>query len=130
MFLMNKVLSFLFCALPVWCGPVSFGVKGGVPLRDALGLGSSDGRDALVSDTQRWTAGATVEFNLPAGLSIGVDALYRRFSFSYAHSYVVTIFSDGSTGHWEFPVYAKYRFGKYLARPFVEAGFAFDRART
>lgn len=125
---MKYSLLLLFCALPMCCQSVSFGIKGGVPVTAGLG-----GNYAYYDiDTQRWTAGATVEFKLPANLSVGVDALYRRFSYSVGN-YLGTR-DDGNIGHWEFPVFAKYRFGTivppYVARPFVEAGFAFDRAHT
>ena len=117
----------LLCALPLCGGPLSFGIKGGVPV--TAGLGGNDGYGV---DGRRWTAGATVEFNLPASLSVGVDALYRRFSFDDTNAFGFRAAAD--IGHLEFPVFAKYRFGSivppYVARPFVEGGFAFDRAHT
>ncbi len=124
---MKCSLLLLLCALPLYCGPVSFGLKAGVPVT-AAEASYSDSRYSV--DTQRWTAGGTVEIDLPANLSVGVDALYRRFSNSYHTNYIVTAFTDANIGHWEFPVYAKYRFGGHLAQPYVEAGFAFDRAHT
>jgi hypothetical protein len=117
----------LFCALPLCGQSVSFGLKAGVPL--TADLAGSDGRSVA---GQRWTAGATVEFTLPLNLSVGVDALYRRFSYSYANDFGYS--EDSKTGHWEFPVFAKYRFKSivppYVARPFAEGGFVFDRAHT
>lgn len=109
------------------CGQsVSFGIKAGVPV--TAGQGNDDNRFTL--GTQRRTAGATAELSLPANLSVGVDVLYRRFSYTADF----TEYGGGSTaaniGHWEVPVYAKYRFGKGMVRPYVEAGFAFDYART
>ncbi len=116
----------LLCALPLCGQSFSFGIKAGVPV---TGLGDIDGRSI---DTPRWTAGATVELALPANLSVGVDALYRRFSYSFDDSF--GLHADAKIGHLEFPVFAKYRFKSivlpYVARPFVEAGFAFDRAHT
>jgi len=115
----------LFCALPLCAQSVSFGIKGSVPV---TGLGDIDGRSIA---TERWTAGATVELKLPANLSVGVDALYRRFSYSFDNGFGS---DDAKIGHWEVPVFAKYRFESivppYVARPFVEAGFVFDRAHT
>jgi hypothetical protein len=126
---MKRILPFLLCGLPLWCQSVSFGVKAGVPLGDALSAAEGTASTQSIG-TQRWTAGVTVELNLPASVSIGVDALYRRFSYSSFSNFVVTSFTNSNTGHWEFPVYAKYRFGKGPVRPYVEAGFAFDRAST
>ena len=117
----------LFCALPLCGQSVSFGIKAGVPVT-AAERSYSDSRFSV--DTQRWTVGGTVEVSLPANLAVGVDALYRRFSDSYHTTYIVSAFTDATIGHLEFPVYAKYRFGGRLARPYVEAGFAFDRAHT
>jgi len=42
----------------------------------------------------------------------------------------VNTFVNSSSGHWEVPVYLKYRFGPHLLKPFVEAGVAFDRTGT
>jgi opacity protein-like surface antigen len=123
---MKYCLLLLFCALPMYCQSVSFGLKAGVPV--TAGLGGIDGRSV---GTESWTAGATVEFKLPANLSVGVDGLYRRFSYSFDNYFGR---NDANIGHLEFPVFAKYRFGTIVppsvARPFVEAGFVFDRART
>jgi len=118
---------FLLCTAPLWCQSFSFGVKGGVPLGEALS-DNGDARDLI--GTERWTIGPTVELSLPLNLSIGVDALYRRFSSAFLSAEAVTYFNNAKIGHWEFPVYAKYRFGGHVVRPYVEAGFAFDNART
>jgi hypothetical protein len=124
---MQYSLLLLICALPMYGQSVSFGIKAGVPVTAGL-----TGNDGYGVEGQRWTAGATVEFKLPANLSVGVDALYRRFSYSFVNDFGFG--ADANIGHWEFPVFAKYRFGTivppYVARPFVEAGFAFDRAHT
>ena len=82
-------------------------------------------------DTARWTAGPTIEFNLPARFSIGLDALYRRGSATYGRAVGSAYFTgDFDTAHWEFPLYLKYRFGKGPLRPFANAGAALDYART
>jgi len=123
---MKYSLLLLFCALPVCGQSVSFGIKAGVPV--TAGQGTDDNRYTFA--TQRWTAGVTAELSLPANLSVGVDVLYRRFSYTTDFTEVGGGRTAANIGHWEVPVYAKYRFGGQLARPFVEAGFAFDRART
>lgn len=118
---------FLLSTVALWCQSFSFGVKGGVPLGEALS-GNGDARDLI--GTQRWTIGPTVELSLPLNLSVGVDALYRRFSSAFVSSGAVTYFNNANIGHLEFPVYAKYRFGGHVVRPYVEAGFAFDYAQS
>ena len=115
---------FLLLALPLYCQSFSFGIKGGIPLTEALSIGENGGSVA----TRCWALGPTVELGLPANVSIGFDALYRSYSFSYQTS--SWIGENSTTGHWEFPLCLKYRFGKHLLQPFVEAGVAFDRAHT
>ena len=67
--------------IPLHAQLLSFGVKGGIPLTDPLttGQGSSGG---ITHDVSRYIVGATGEVHLPLGLSLEVDALYRRFSYN------------------------------------------------
>jgi hypothetical protein len=118
---MKRTLLLFLCPLPLFCQPISFGIKAGVPLTDALSI--SDSRESV--DTQRWVVGGTVELKLPAGLSVGADVLYRRFTYSFNST---LSFRTDKIGRWEFPIFAKYRFGGKLVRPFLEAGLAFDYA--
>jgi hypothetical protein len=118
---MKRTLLMLCCAAPLCCQPVSFGIKGGIPVTDALA--NFDSFPTIA--THRWTLGPTVEINLPANLSAGLDALYRSYGFSYDRFFVVQSTANSETGHWEFPLYLKYRFGDHLVRPFVEAGAVF-----
>jgi len=109
------------------CQPVSVGIKAGVPLNTLFE--APDNR--WTADTPRWTAGPTIELNLRARFSIGLDALYRRGSATYGRAVGSAYFTgDFETAHWEFPLYLKYRFGKGPVRPFVNAGVALDYART
>lgn len=123
---MKRSLAFLLLATPLCAQSLSYGIKGGLPLTNALSV--AENTESVT--TQRWTVGPTVELNLPFGVSVGADALYRSFSFSSSVSSVVNTFVNSSSGHWEVPVYLKYRFGPHLLKPFVEAGVAFDRTGT
>ncbi len=64
---------------------------------------------------------------LPLGLSIEFDALYRHFSYTNVLGSVGNaVTSVGSSGNWEFPLVAKYKFPSKIVRPYVEAGVAWD----
>jgi hypothetical protein len=121
---MKRALVLLLPTLPLCCQTFSYGVKGGLPLTEALSLGDNPGS----VDTHRWTVGPTVELGLGANVSIGLDVLYRSYSFSYQPPGAIG--ENSRSGHWEVPLYLKRRFGKRTLKPFVEVGVAFDRART
>ena len=64
---------------------------------------------------------------LPLGLSVEFDALYRHFSYTNVlGSAGNAVTSVGSSGNWEFPLVAKYKFPSKIVRPYVEAGVAWD----
>lgn len=91
--------------------PFSFGVKAGVPLTPFV--------NAPESTTNRFLIGPTIELRLPLGFAIEADALYRHYKFQAYPS-------NTSTGAWEFPLLAKYRFRAPLVRPYLDAGVAWD----
>src|SRR5438552_9285058 len=77
---------------------ISFGVKGGVPLTDALSQ----------SRSKNYVIGPMVELKLPLGFAIEADALYRPLNYTLA-SY--TFGSSGTRtyddiGSIEFPILA------------------------
>src|SRR5260370_41699004 len=60
--------------------PVSFGIKGGVPLSDIVSdktFTSVDVVTHVFSDSKNYVIGPTVELKLPARFAIELDALYR-----------------------------------------------------
>src|ERR1035438_428474 len=75
--------------------------------------------------------GGTGEARLPFGLGVEVDVLYRHFRYSQSSgvsnltSNITNI--DTTSGAWEFPVLAKYRFKGKILRPFVDGGVAWDK---
>ena len=102
--------------------PFGLGLKAGVPLSDALST-SPGGAINYFQSTHRYTIGPYAEFRLPSGFSVELDALYRSYSFRQALSAAPTV----STGAWEFPLLAKYRFPGKFFRPFIDAGVSWDK---
>jgi outer membrane protein W len=104
--------------------PFSAGVKAGLPLTNLLDNLQPVDTTAV---TNRYLFGPEVEVRLPHGLSVEFDALYRRFSYTHFDAFAAsTITTIGSSGDWELPLVAKYRFPARIVRPYVEAGVAWD----
>ena len=107
---------------------VSVGAKGGVPFLDA----------AQRNDESRpYLVGPSIEFRLPAGFALEVDALYQRIGnsafFSFSESVIsaplqtVSVFHDRLRGNsWEFPVLGKYYFRSRNAnwQPYIATGWS------
>ncbi len=64
-----------------------------------------------------------VELDLPKGLGVELDALYRRVGVGYP-ARGTTEFHDGL---WDFPVLAKYRFPGVGFRPYVGGGWTYRK---
>src|SRR5215469_13297405 len=120
---MRSFVSYFFTAALASAQIVSVGVKGGVPVTQAVACCYSSPTNIL--DTGRWTVGPTIEFRLLFGFSVEADALYRgyRQQFSVTSSefilpgvstvtYPAIFFSShSSTKAWDFPILLKYRIG-------------------
>jgi hypothetical protein len=104
-------LSLLLLALPAAGQNLDVGMRVGIPLNDAIHTSG-----ALLGASQNWTAGPTLEVNLPANLGLEFDILYRKVGYSG------TSVSDASA--WTFPLLAKYKLPGKTIRPYVGAGFA------
>jgi hypothetical protein len=118
----------------------SFGAVGGVALTDAFdhesrgvmplpGGGTEATRFRSFSTRKDYLIGPTVDLDLPwRGMSVEVGALYRLMSLTMAG-----VRADGSLHSispatvvtWQFPILAKYRFGRGSVKPFIEAGPSF-----
>ena len=111
------VLFAILLGAPLSAQFLHWGVKGGIPLNDAL-----DASVAYKSNFHHWTLGPVVEVDLPAGFGLEADLLYRRMGYS-----VVGL--NGDTAHnsnaFTIPVLAKYKFPGKVARLYVAAGFSF-----
>jgi opacity protein-like surface antigen len=110
---------------------VSVGVKGGVPINDALDAVQGPGSVYAVTN-HPYLVGGTVQLNLPARFSIEVDGLYRRLGYENQVPIFVTgvpnpgaVTTRTTANSWEFPVLGKYAFLPGPIRPFVDAGANF-----
>jgi hypothetical protein len=98
--------------------PFGAGIKAGIPLTDFIDAAQS-GTIRYSTVLNRYVFGVEGELRLPFGLGVEIDALYRHMNFA-----VNGIATTSSA--WEFPLLAKYRFKAPVARPFVDAGVAWD----
>ncbi|HKE22512.1 MAG TPA: outer membrane beta-barrel protein [Bryobacteraceae bacterium] len=120
---MKIPLLLLFPASLAWAQPFTAGIKAGLPLTDFLNTVNG----VTASTTNRYIVGPMVELRLPFGLGVEFDALYRHFDYTnVVGSGVNALTSTGHSGAWEFPLVAKYKFPSHIARPYVEAGVAWD----
>ncbi|MEO8371505.1 MAG: outer membrane beta-barrel protein [Candidatus Solibacter sp.] len=129
---LSLLLPALFLtAAAAFSQPISFGVKGGMPMTDFIDAASS-GKFTASTVTNRYIVGPTVELRLPFGLGVEADVLYRHFNYRSAGITAIganaaSIVTDTSSGAWEFPLLAKYRFKGKLVRPFIDAGVSWDK---
>jgi hypothetical protein len=106
-------LIFLLGAIPAFAGGLfDFGVKGGIPLNDAISAAGN-----FHSDFAHWTLGPTADLNLPFGLGVEFDMLLKRTGYSNGSAHNATSF--------EFPLLAKYKFPGKMARVYVSGGLSF-----
>ena len=126
---MRLLFPLLLSAVSAFCQPFSFGLRGGVPMTDFLNAAKSQ-NFTFTTSTNRFIVGPTAELRLPFGLGVEVDALYRRFSYNGAggiSGITTTLTTTETTSNaWEFPLLVKYRFPMKIARPYVDAGVAWD----
>ena len=128
---------------------LSIGVKGGVSLTDPFAdrtysyvtgtIRQPFGPPIVEAQTTRvfggsrsFILGPTLEVELPFGLAVEADALYRPMDLKAQQTTSLGNFVlPGSTtlltriDAWEFPILAKYRLPLPLMKPYVEAGPSF-----
>ena len=94
--------------------PISVGMKGGVPFRDAFQI--SGATVTIPASTRSLIIGPTVEIHLPFNLGLEVDALHRSLEAT----------AGNSGGQWEFPILLKHYFLPGPIRPYGEGGISFN----
>lgn len=100
--------------------PISFGIKGGVPLQDAFNVKSPAG-------VTQFTVGPMVELHLPLGLGVEADALYNRYNLRFS-DFFAGFSSSGYSSSLDIPILLKYRVGGApLIHPYIEGGPTFRK---
>lgn len=114
---MLKLLSalILIAMTPLSAQLLNWGVKGGVSLHNPIRASG-----IFSSDPPHWTVGPMAELNLPAGLGIEVDGLYRIIDYSTESRHG----GLRSYNTWTIPVLAKYRLPARLKPLYLDAGLA------
>jgi hypothetical protein len=121
---MRLVLGVLLVACPL-AAQLHVGVKAGVPLTDVT---ETVGAPALTNLPSRWALGLMVDVDLPLGLGVEVDALYRRVGYEGPAGPGTLPRTEETreftAGLWDFPVIGKYRFRGIPAQPYLGAGWS------
>ncbi len=124
---MRFLLAILLSTSAFAAGPLSVGVRGGLPLNEAIE--TAQGNPAqFSSEDQRYLVGPTIELHLPLRFSVQLDALYGNFTYrSVAGTQAGQTIANAltSSDQWQFPLQLKYRFISGALRPFVNAGASF-----
>jgi hypothetical protein len=97
----------------------SLGAVVGTPLTDVTQTTTIAGLNYLRNSTL-FTIGPSLQINLPAGLRVEIDALYRPVAYKAA-------LNDVSASQFRFPVLLQHHVGSFpVVKPFVEAGLSFE----
>ena len=128
---MRHLILLSLAAATLAAQPLSYGVKGGIPMTDFISA-AQKGQSSLlnaVEHPQRYILGGTLEVRLPWSFAFEADILYRRLNYQTVPSTPTAIGASLVTSNdWEFPLMLKRRLaGKKFVRPFAGAGVAFDR---
>jgi hypothetical protein len=107
----------------------SFGIKGGFPLIDPLSDGTFNSVDVVThvfSASKNYVVGPMVELNLPFGLAVEADALYRPLNLTTEAQIVSSSLASRvsvDVNSMEFPILLKAHFlHTPIVKPYVEAG--------
>ena len=111
---MKLALCLILISVPLMAaGPLAFGVMAGVPLQDLI-----DAQAPYQSLMKKWTIGPVIDLDLPKGIGVEMDLLWRGAGYRYNTS-------DQTASSWEFPLMLKYKFPGKVVRPFLGAGITF-----
>ena len=115
---MTRTFALFLLATHAYGQLLEIGVKGAArPTSQLEGYGASESRPYLV--------GPMVQFNLPRGFALEVDALYSRFGYTSSNSDIIGDFytSRDRANSWQFPVLLKYRFHLAVLHPYLLGGW-------
>jgi hypothetical protein len=107
----------------------SFGIKGGFPLTDPLSDDTFNSVDVVThvfSASKNYVIGPMVELNLPFGLAVEADALYRPLNLTTETQIVSSSLASRvsvDVNSMEFPILLKAHFlHTPIVKPYVDAG--------
>ena len=119
-------ISLLVCPAAFAEHLISVGLKGGFPLTDPLGDSTFNGIDTTIrafSGSKNYLIGPMAELNLPFGLAVEADALYRPLTLTTETGATRRSVNFSSV---EFPILLKAHFlHTPVVKPYVEAGPSF-----
>jgi hypothetical protein len=97
---------------------ITLGAMGGARVTDIVPSPAAD-------ESKRYLVGPMIDFGLPLGFSLELDALYSREGFSGASSTPLsTTFASQRANTWEVPLLLKQTLPVPIVKPFVEIGYA------
>ncbi|MBI3694810.1 MAG: outer membrane beta-barrel protein [Acidobacteria bacterium] len=110
----------LALAAPQFAKGLHFGVKAGVPATvyfETARTGSGNSASDYSAATRRYSVGASAEWRLTPRFGFELDVLYRRMGYvgivsSFGNGILTTSAFDAKGNSWDFPLMAKYRFGR------------------
>jgi hypothetical protein len=116
-------------ATPLFAQGLHFGLKAGVPATayfETGQTGSLHGGSEYSAATRRYTVGASVEWRLTHTFGFELDTQYKRMGYvgivtSFWNGILTTAAFDTKGASWDFPLLAKYRFGR-VTRPYIAGG--------
>jgi hypothetical protein len=124
---------FALGAFSAFSQPVTFGVKGGVPLTDFISakqFPTGTSIENATSTTNPYILGPTAELRLPANFSVEFDALFRHFRYRWAINLIGNYSQTTATSNaWEFPLLLKYKLPGGFLRPYIAGGVAWGRVQ-
>jgi Outer membrane protein beta-barrel domain len=129
-----SLLLFSAASFAQFLGPVSVGVKAGVPITDAFYNTPLSPSQTSYSNSANYILGPSVELRLPYHVSVEFDALYRPLTFGTSTASIVNgapvlTRTSNEFSTWEFPLMFKYHLGgEHFVKPYVEAGPSFRTA--
>ena len=119
---MRTIFFILFLSLPAAAEIFSYGVILGTPLTDVTQTTTLAGINYLRNSTL-FTIGPSLQVNLPVGLRLEIDALYRPVAYQIATASVANV----SASQFRFPVLVQRHIGGLpIVKPYGEAGLSFD----
>ncbi len=124
---MARILALIFAASAPLLAQIHPGLKAGAPLTDVTQVFST-GSNSLVNLSSHWTVGPMIELDLPLGLGVEFDALYRRVGYHTSSGLAGGGLEGDFKGNlWDFPLLAKYKFPGHTFRPYVGLGWTYRR---